>query len=191
MTVIYILLLLLLAGVVYTLYWSREYRKQTAFLSDLTDELMHSNKDIKNTLLIGLYNRFKCGEGEENPYDFEKFVASLLEKYHSGSAYVTAKSNDYGIDIELKRDKDLYLGQVKCQNEKVDFKPIAIIHSQMVKQKSKGGFVVTTSDFTQSAHQYAEGLNIELINGPKLIDIWASTLQQEKEKTAKLIPQEA
>ncbi|MBZ4687476.1 MAG: restriction system protein [Clostridia bacterium] len=61
----------------------------------------------------------------------------------------------------------------------------------MVKQVAKGGFVVTTSDITPNAREYAEGLNIELINGNELIEMWISVLQEEVKESWEVIPKEA
>lgn len=94
-------------------------------------------------MILGLYHRFKLDEEEEKdekPLDFERFVAEVMVRYFGGSARVTGGSGDYGVDIEYKTPAgDLLLGQVKCYApwNKVSFDPIAIIHSQMVKQGAK------------------------------------------------------
>jgi len=59
----------------------------------------------------------------------------------------------------------------------------------MVKQGAKGGFVVTTSDFTTSAKEYCDGLNIKLINGEELVEIWAKSLETEVEMAKGFVPQ--
>ncbi|NOU99105.1 restriction endonuclease [Paenibacillus planticolens] len=73
------------------------------------------------------------------------------------------------------------VGQIKCNadNNPVSFDPIAIIHSQMIKQNAKGGYVITTSTFTLNAKVYAEGLNIKLIEGRELIDLWVRSLEHK------------
>jgi restriction system protein len=134
---------------------------------------------MHQTIAIGLYHRFKKSEEDstETPWDFEKFVANIMVDYLGGEATITQGSGDFGVDIEHRRDNGLYLGQVKCYNHPVGYEPIAIIHSQMVKQGAKGGFVVTTSTFTDNAIAYAEDLNIELIDGEKLVEYWAASKQ--------------
>ena len=71
------------------------------------------------------------------------------------------------------------------------FGPIAIIHSQMVKQGAVGGYVVTTSDFTANARNYAQGLNMDLINGRQLVELWLEFLERKREWVIErnLIPQ--
>ncbi|MBP3962610.1 restriction endonuclease [Paenibacillus lignilyticus] len=74
-----------------------------------------------------------------------------------------------------------------CYNYPVGFEPIAIIHSQMIKQKAAGGYVVTTSSFTQNAVDYAKGLNIELIGGQNLVELWIDSLEKKGALYSKLI----
>lgn len=185
-----LLYLLLLAGIIYLVFCIYKYNKRTTHLNEVINNMIRQDSDIKKTLLIGLYHQYNCNGKDENPWDFERFTAKIMEKHYKGLSYVTAASNDFGVDIELKTNDGIYLGQVKCydQDNKVGFEPIAIIHSQMIKQKAKRGFVVTTSQFTNSAKSYVEGLNIDLIDGMELIEIWAKSLQVDKEKASKFIP---
>lgn len=54
----------------------------------------------------------------------------------------------------------------------VGYEPIALLHSNMVKQNVSQGYVVTTSNFTENARSYAQGLQIDLINGTDLVEMW-------------------
>ena len=146
---------------------------------------MKTDEEIKQTPLIGLYHRFNKDigslEGEDsNPYEFESFVAQVMEKKYGGNAFVIQRSGDYGVDIEHDREDGRYLGQVKCYSDSIKFDPIALIHSNMVKEEATGGFVVTTSHFTEPAKKYNNGSNIELIDGMKLIDYWLQSLQKQE-----------
>ncbi|MFD0620351.1 restriction endonuclease [Paenibacillus sp. GCM10027629] len=152
-----------------------------------------SHEDMKETLRIGLYNRFKRDleqQNEEDPLLFEHFVADIMTSVRGGNTYVTRSSGDFGIDIEEQADRGLYLGQVKCYNDQnlVGFAPIAIVHSQMMKQSAVGGYVVTTSKFTSNAYTYAKGLNIELIDGNQLVELWLQHLEVKRESIAGLNP---
>ncbi|ACB85136.1 restriction endonuclease [Natranaerobius thermophilus] len=151
-----------------------------------------TNRALKKTLLKGLIYRFNTEEGEESPLDFEKFVSDLFQNYYGGNAIVTEESGDGGIDIEHYKGENLYLGQVKCYQaeNKVDFNPIAIIHSQMIKKKAKGGFIVTTSEFSENAKRYASNLNIDLIEGDDLVNIWLKSMEESKEQAVDTIPLE-
>lgn len=148
-----------------------------------------THEDMKETLRIGLYHRFKRDleeEKAENPLMFEHFVAEIMTSVRGGSTYVTQGSGDYGVDIEEQTDEGLYLGQVKCYNDHnpISFDPIAIIHSQMVKQGAVGGYVITTGKFTSNAYNYANGLNIDLIDGNQLVELWLQHLDSKRENVS-------
>lgn len=171
------------------LYWVREYRKKTARLETVIQGLTDCNIEMKKTLLAGIIKRFgyvQTSEEEETPLDFERFVAKILRINYGGKTSVTRASGDFGVDIEHHRGKNLHLGQVKCyiEDNPVGYEPVAIIHSQMVKQGAAGGFVVTTSDFTGNAKKYAEDLNIQLIDGSMLVELWTYSLAKNKQKLA-------
>lgn len=181
-------------------YWMFYYKKKSTDVEDLINSLNEkitnlgdSRNAVKKTLLKGLFYRFNKEGKYETPLDFENFVASIFEKCYGGSAAVTKGSGEFGVDIEHSREGAMYLGQVKCyeENNKVGFEPIAIIHSQMIKQNALRGFVVTTSDFTPNAREYAEDLDIDLINGNDFIEMWISALQEEVQESQEVIPQEA
>ncbi|MBS4192345.1 restriction endonuclease [Bacillus sp. FJAT-49705] len=42
----------------------------------------------------------------------------------------------------------------------------------MSKQNATKGYVATTSNFTENARLYAEGINIGLITGTDLVEMW-------------------
>lgn len=158
------LVILIGVAVIIAIILTFTYYEKKSKLDEALTSLVHSNEEIKKTLLMGLYHRFKKDDATpETPIDFEQFVARIMEAARGGQADTTPPSGDYGVDIEHKIGEKLYLGQVKCYEESrpVSFEPIAIIHSQVVKQDAAGGFVITTSDFTPNAMKYAEGLDIE------------------------------
>jgi restriction system protein len=149
-------------------------------------KLFSIRDDLHKTLLAGLYQRFKKEDGktEDTPLDFEHFVAKVIQQYQGGKVEVTPGSGDGGIDLIHYREDGLYFGQVKCynpNNNMVNYEPIAILHSQMVKQQAKGGFLVTTSNYNNNAVLYAEGLNIQLINGDQLLDMWIHAMEETKQ----------
>ncbi|MEO2214271.1 restriction endonuclease [Paenibacillus amylolyticus] len=190
MTILFSILLM------FTCYLVYKYNNQKQMLEDYRNnalEAFSSHEDMKETLRIGLYNRFKRDleeEKEENPLLFEHFVAEIMSSVRGGTTHVTKSSGDFGIDIEEQTEEGLYLGQVKCYNDMnlVGFGPIAIIHSQMVKQDAIGGYVITTSDFTSNARNYAEGLDIDLINGTQLVELWLEHLETKSERVMALNP---
>ncbi|WP_286177257.1 restriction endonuclease [Bacillus sp. AFS017274] len=71
----------------------------------------------------------------------------------------------------------------------MDFEAIAILHSNIIKQGLQSGYVITTGDFTKNAREYAEGLNIELINGVQLVDLWLEGLENGEQEIKQVIPE--
>ncbi|MCM3629192.1 restriction endonuclease [Paenibacillus glycanilyticus] len=188
-----VLLSLSAAVIVYLMYLYFKQKKLLELVQMSAVEAFASNNEMKETLRIGLYNRFRKDpelDKDEDPLLFEHFVARIMTSVRDGSTHVTKSSGDYGIDIEEQTDNGLYLGQVKCYNDMnpVGYEPIAIVHSQMIKQGAKGGYVVTTSKFTSHAIAYAEGLNIELIDGNHLVELWLQHLEAKREHFAELTP---
>ncbi len=179
---------LLLIGIAIALYYSFKYRQEYRQFKKIRLDILQTSQDMYGTMAMGLYERFKQEEGKgegkkENPLEFENFVARVMVNYYGGQAFVTGGTGDYGVDIDHDHQSGKYLGQVKCYapGHLVPFEPIAIIHSQMNRQEAKGGYVVTTSDFTAHARKYAEGLNIMLINGTQLVALWLQGLEKAAE----------
>ncbi|OZB99125.1 hypothetical protein CJP46_05050 [Paenibacillus sp. XY044] len=147
-------------------------------------DALTTHDEMKETLRIGLYHRYKKEQGEDQEdrsLEFEAFVAEMMETVRGGRTYVTRASRNYGIDIEEHTDHGLYLGLAVCADDRdpVDYRPIAVVHSQMVKRGAVGGYVATTGDFTASAYQYADELNIELYNGDRLVEVWVGGSETE------------
>lgn len=95
----------------------RNYNDQLSLLDQYTDV----NEEIKRTLVMGLYMRFKKEDIEEsphysstyikqNPFMFEDFVADLFEQVRGGSTWVSPSIGDNGIDFEHRTEEGLFLG---------------------------------------------------------------------------------
>ena len=182
-------IILALFGVLgFGLYWVAEYRNKAKNLDSVVASLVECNSEMKDSLLAGLIARFNYETDGEKPLDFERFVARIIRMQFGGKTSVTRPNSDMGVDIEHQREEGLYLGQVKCYalENKVGFEPVAIIHSQMVRQGALGGFVVTTSDYTSAAKKYADEIGIELVNGKELINLWTQTIRRQKKTVPKL-----
>lgn len=176
----YILSIILIIGIIATAIYIANQKKSIQHLDLVSGDMLLTNAEMNKTLAIGIYNRFKQEEGkEETPLDFETFVATIFRNLYDCETFVTQASGDFGVDIEQNREDGLYLGQVKCYNHPVGFEPIAIIHSQMIKRKATGGFVVTTSNYTENAKWYAQGLGIELVDGDMLVKYWNDSVNNK------------
>lgn len=184
-------------------------KRRNKYELDLINHQLHSSEEVKWTLAMGLYLRFKheeeiSSEGDEqdgeagshytkkfikeDPLIFVDFVADIFEKAKGGETDVLPSRRDFGVDFKHKTEEGLFLGQVKCWKDDVGFEPIALIHSNMVKKQAVGGYVITTSAFTDAAKEYAEDLDIELINGRRLVELWMEALQSNEEEIKKVLP---
>ena len=76
---------------------------------------------------------------------------------------------DGGIDVLLQKGTDRYLVQCKqWRARSVGIVPVRELYGVMAAQRVAGGFVVTSGEFTQEARKFAEGREIQLINGKAL-----------------------
>lgn len=176
-------------------------KRKNIYESSLISSQIDSSEEMKKTLAMGLYLRFKSEENadkpvkysslfiKEDPISFEHFVANVFERAYGGNAWVSPASGDFGVDFEHTTEEGLFLGQVKCRKDDLPFDPIALIHSNMVKKGAIGGYIVTTGSFSDNAKEYAEGLNIALIDGVKLVELWVKGLENAEEEVKKLIPE--
>ncbi|GEL77816.1 restriction endonuclease [Tenuibacillus multivorans] len=184
-----VILQLILIGV---LMWF--LRKEQREKEGLVARKIERGEDLKKTMAMGLTYRFNFprhkNEDDEiefenastlfikqTPFEFEDFVGNIIKKKFNGHVYTSAKSHDYGVDFEHHIDGDIYLGQVKVYKHDVGFEPVALIHSNMIKNEAKGGYVITTGSFTDAAQKYAQDLNIQLIDGITLVDYWLEGME--------------
>ncbi|MCM3594183.1 restriction endonuclease [Metabacillus idriensis] len=180
-------LLMIIGSLLFYIKRSGDYK--SAVLSNKIE----SSLELKKTMALGLAIRFNYPRVDKDdgtyefekssdiflkqlPLEFEEFVAQIFKKKYGGDIYVTRATGDFEIDFEHTRETGLYLGQVKAYRHDLDFKPIAIIHSNMIKQNAVGGYVITTSSFTKAAREYAKNLNIQLIDGVQLVDYWLESM---------------
>ncbi|QJX63978.1 restriction endonuclease [Niallia circulans] len=188
---IIVAILLILAFMKY-LWTKKENEYQTALLANHIE----SSDELKKTLAMGLYLRF-CKEEEDkdyssiylkqDPLQFERFAAEIMEKTRGGSTWVTPPTGDFGVDFEHETEKGLFLGQVKCYQGDLPFDSIALIHSNIIKRGAQGGYVITTGSFTPAAYEYAKGLNVELIDGVKFVESWLSSLSKAEKEMKELL----
>lgn len=185
----FLITLLILINVGIFLYFRWREEKSAKLIA----QRITSTLELKRTMVMGLYLRFnypkemkKDGTTDfssgtslflkQVPLDFEDFVAAVLKTRYGGDVYVTSPSGDFGVDIEHTTEKGLFLGQAKAYKDDVGYEPIAILHSNMIKRNAKGGYLITTASYTKAAQSYAEGLNIELIDGVELVDMWLESI---------------
>jgi SNF2 family DNA or RNA helicase len=153
-------------------------------LSD-TDLLTESLTEKEIYSLFGLKKNvpFKKSEtdlksvdiNDLNPYDFELFVSDLFEKmnYH---ARVTKKSRDGGVDIYVKLNTPTGFDEmiIQCKHKENENSTVGV---EKVRElfgavssnvKLTKGILVTNGKFSNDSIEFANGKNIDLIDGVTL-----------------------
>lgn len=112
-----------------------------------------------------------------NGYDFERYITSLLNRL-GFTAQQTSLSGDGGIDIYAYNNKPFlkgyYLFQCKNWTNPVGQPEVRDLYGVVMSKRANKGILITTSSFTDKAIEFANGLNIELIDGKSLYEIAAS-----------------
>lgn len=101
-------------------------------------------------------------------YEFENYISTLLTKM-GFEVEVTQYSNDGGIDLIAVYEKPIFSGKYIVQCKKwatsVGQPEVRDLYGVVMDQRANKGILITTSDFTAQAYEFAKGKNIELING--------------------------
>lgn len=102
--------------------------------------------------------------------EFEMLVGQFFrEKGYNVTE--TAQGADGGVDLHLKGDDGkTYL--VQCKHWKASKVPVNVVrelYGVMMAQHAQGAFVVTSGQFTDEAQTFADGKNIQLIDGRLLV----------------------
>ena len=130
--------------------------------------LIKRNKMIqKNNTIQAIIDEFR-----DTPSEFENFCAILFEKM-GYEVEVTPKVNDGGYDLILEKDNLTSIVECKCyaMSNSIGRPLIQKLVGANQYFKADKMFFITTSYFTKEAINYAEDVNVELIDGRKLIDL--------------------
>lgn len=121
-----------------------------------------------------------------NGYEFEDYVSNILRDM-GFEIEQTTYSNDGGIDIIANYNKPIFSGRyiVQCKNWQgsVGAPEIRDLYGVVMDQRANKGILITPSDFTEQAYEFAKGKNIELINGDILTKLAKKTDNIKKENT--------
>jgi Holliday junction resolvasome RuvABC ATP-dependent DNA helicase subunit len=110
--------------------------------------------------------------------EFERFVTALLARMEF-RAETTRATGDGGIDIVAILDKPIlggkYLFQCKRYGPEnlVGASTVRDFYGAVTADKAVKGILITTSDFTAQAREFAERVGLELINLPQLQSLLA------------------
>ncbi len=97
--------------------------------------------------------------------EFETYCAELLEAKGFENVETTPPSHDYGIDIIADRDGISYAIQCKCYSDSVGIRSVQEAYAGKDYYGSMIAVVMTNQDFTKSAREFAEKLNVVLWDG--------------------------
>jgi len=116
--------------------------------------------------------------------DFEFLMGQWFKKQGYDVKQAGGAQPDGGVDLELKKNGELYLVQCKHYRAwKVPVETVRDLYGVMTSRGASGGFVVTSGRFTNPAREFASGRTINLIDGEKLADILQQTNVNESETT--------
>lgn len=114
-------------------------------------------------------------------YEFENYISTLLTKM-GFEVEVTQYSNDGGIDLIATYEKPIFSGKYIVQCKKwatsVGQPEVRDLYGVVMDQRANKGILITTSDFTAQAYDFAKGKNIELINGKVLNTLTESSASE-------------
>lgn len=107
-----------------------------------------------------------------NWQDFEILMGAWFRTQGYDVVQAGGAHADGGIDIELRKNGELYLVQCKHYRAwKVPVDTVRDLYGVMTSRGAVGGFVVTSGRFTGPAEEFASGRVITLLDGEKLAEI--------------------
>ena len=132
---------------------------------------------------LSAYGRYRRGalheqvaassdRGALNDMSWQQFEALVGEAFRRKSYSVAETGGggaDGGVDLVLKKAGETFLVQCKqWKAYKVGVTTVRELYGVMAAKGASGGFVVTSGVFTDEARAFAEGRNIELMDGKVL-----------------------
>ncbi len=101
--------------------------------------------------------------------EFEVLVAEAFRIQGYQAVETGGGGADGGVDLVLTRSREKYLVQCKqWKAHKVGVEVVRELYGLMSAHGAAGGFVVTSGTYTDESRRFAEGRNVQLIDGAKL-----------------------
>ena len=120
---------------------------------------------------------------------WREFEILVGEAYRLQGYHVTETGGggaDGGIDLALTKGGEKFLVQCKQWKAfKVGVDVVRELYGVMAAKGATGGFVVTSGRFTDDAKAFADGRNVQLVDGPKLF----AMIKQAKQSVVTKSPQ--
>lgn len=163
-------------GVVDDFYVSeaRRRRKLDWLLVGENDDFAFSAADA----VLSVIDFFRCGEESAandleapiDPYEYERWVSSLLERAGWDSR-PTKGSGDQGADVIAQKNGFVIVIQCKRYEQPVGNKAVQEVASAERFYGGNASIVVSNNTFTKSARQLAESLGVHLAHHDNLVDL--------------------
>lgn len=146
--------------------------EQITNASDIVENISSSASDYNSEIQTQLLNKVK----KEDPSFFELLVSDLLSKMgykgKNGSAVVTQKSHDGGVDGIINQDalgtSTVYIQAKRYDGHNVQSPEIKTFFGTLESKHANRGVFITTSDFSKEALNLANIFSIVTINGIEL-----------------------
>jgi len=101
--------------------------------------------------------------------EFELLVGEAFRMRDYAVTETGGAGADGGIDLRLEKDRESFMVQCKqWRAYKVSVNVVRELYGVMTAEGAAGGFVVTSGVFTAEARSFAQGRNIDLIDGAAL-----------------------
>lgn len=104
--------------------------------------------------------------------EFEQLVGEYFRRRGFSVEETGGGGADGGVDVVISRGTDRYLVQCKqWKARQVGVTTVRELYGVMAAQGAAGGYAVTSGVFTDEAKRFAEGREIELIGGDRLVEM--------------------
>ena len=114
--------------------------------------------------------------------EFELLVGEAYRLQGYRVTEIGGGGTDGGVDLVLAKGSEKFFVQCKqWKAYKVGVTTVRELYGVMAAKGAMGGFVVTSGRFTTDAKDFAQGRNIELVDGPRLF----AMIQQARSAQAK------
>lgn len=118
---------------------------------------------------IGDYPEEVLDTNEVDPSEFERLCASILAE-NGWQCHVTKASSDQGVDVIAEKENFKIAIQCKLYNSNVPNKAVQEVFAGSAFYKCNASMVVSNADFTVSARQLGESLNVYLVPFENLLE---------------------
>jgi restriction system protein len=128
---------------------------------------------VRRSRSIALFDDVRGGsKADIATLSWQKFEALVGEGFRYRGFEVTelgGAAPDGGVDLALARGHERFLVQCKqWRAQQVGVSVVRELYGVMAAERVAGGYVVTSGRFTKDAKKFAEGRNVELIDGKGL-----------------------